>query len=264
MTRPLLRLVPPPEQAASLPGVPPPGSSNPSEHYHGALKGTDLYPVRTLAGLWRKARAWEVAGGAGACPVKLAAIAEEYTTAWCAAEFERTGITPPAPSPDASAPQAIAPTSSPDAQELPLDVAAPAVTLAPFIERTRAELAGAYCRPLPWPDGGALVHNPAEHCATHGARFPAGLADVLARLAGAWEAGDRPADDWPAAPVLYQWEYSRLVAWFKADPGAVPAQLEAWEGTVTKWGNPLVYGRGGGPVAPVPEETRDGGETHNV
>jgi hypothetical protein len=213
-------------------------------------RGTRLYPIRTTGRLMGAAKEW----GRATTEADRARWAGTYLERWREAEFERTGIMPPAPSPDASTPQAIAPTSSPDAQELPLDVPDQAATLAPFIERTRAELAGAYCRPLQWPDGGGLVHDPAEHWATHGARFPAGLAEVLGRLAGAWEAGDRPADDWPAAPVLYQWEYSRLVAWFKADPGAIPAQLEAWEGTVTKWGNPLVYGRGGVAIAPAPDE----------
>lgn len=136
------------------------------------------------------------------------------------------------PAPDGEAPPA-------DAPEPELDLVAASQRLAPFLDRVRAELAGQYSKPLKWPEGGRLVPYP-SHWATYRDRFPAELADVLRPLAEAWRAGDRPlADGWPAAPELYQFEYSRLVAWFKARPAEVPQQVAAWEGSITERRNPL-------------------------
>lgn len=149
---------------------------------------------------------------------------------------------PPAPRPPEGATLAAAPvivaqsfapvTTSP----APLDPAQAGERLAPFLDRTRAELAGVYCRPLAWPDGGALVADPGDHWRRYGDRL-ADVADVLRPLALAYAT---PPDGWPVAPHLYLWEYSRLVAWFKADPCELPAQVEAWRGTVTPYRNPLM------------------------
>ncbi|MNS53242.1 hypothetical protein D3C72_859930 [compost metagenome] len=157
---------------------------------------------------------------------------------YLAKAWRRQPSGPIEPAPLAVAPVQVA-TIQAEAAAQPLDLDAAAKRLGPFIERTRAELAGAYVLPLPWPVGGALVHDPGAHWCAHGGRLE-GIADVLRPLAEAWAAGDRPiAEGWPAAPGLYQWEYSRLVAWFKADPCEVPAQVEAWAGSVTTSPNPI-------------------------
>lgn len=154
------------------------------------------------------------------------------------------------PAPLAVAPVLVA-TAQVEVPTQPLDLDAAAERLAPFIERTRAELGGGYVRPLSWPVRGGLVLDPGAHWETHCARL-AELADVLRPMAEAWAAGDRPlGEGWPAAPDLYRWEYSRLVAWFKVDPCEVPAQVEAWAGGVTTWRNPIVAAAAAPPKRPA-------------
>ncbi len=85
--------------------------------------------------------------------------------------------------------------------------------------------------PLAWPKDRAVcrpIPDPARHFDAYGDRFPAFIAAVLGQLADA--AGSGAAlliAGWPDAPEAYRFEYARLVAWFKADPAAVPEQLAA-------------------------------------